>query len=95
MRTKINPNSFTVWLSRNDTYTWAHKTGAAWPCSMLSNKRVVASFDANGLYDFAVNGKGDDIDGNELSAIVADSMRDLLPAEHPAYFVAVGQFTND
>ena len=62
-----------LWLSANDTYNWAHKAGASWPCSFLSDKRLFVEYDSNGdLVDLAVNGKNADFDSNELSAIVAD-----------------------
>lgn len=94
MRTAIHSDSFTVWLSAQDTYDWAGKPMASWPCSTLANKRLVASFDTNGLYDLSVNGRdtSEDTDGNELSAMVSDFMANKLPKDHPCYFVAVGQF---
>lgn len=33
-----------------------------------------------------------DIAGDELSAWSSDCLRDVLPSDHPAYFVTVGQF---
>ena len=94
MRTLIHPQGFTVWLSARDTYDWAHKPGASWPCSTLSDKRLVAVFDSNGLCDLAVDGRDAayDIVAHEVSAMIADHMRDKLPADHACYFVAVGQF---
>jgi hypothetical protein len=70
---------YTLWLSANDTYNWAHKPGAAWPCSALSGKRFVACVDSNGLCDFIVNGRSDfdEVSGDELSACIADH----LPAD--------------
>ena len=40
MRVKTINGTIKLWLSVNDTYDWAHKPGAAWPCSKLSGKRV-------------------------------------------------------
>ena len=95
MRTSIHPDRFTRWLSARDTYDWAHEPHASWPCSTLSDKRVVAVFDSNGLCDFAVNGRdANDIDGTELSAMVADFMRAKLPSGHICRFVAVDQFAD-
>lgn len=92
MRVSINPWSVKVWLSARDTYEWAHKAGASWPCSQLSNRRVFAEFDRGGLVDFTINGKSRDCDANELNAITSDALRGRLPKDHPAYFVAVAQF---
>ena len=92
MRTHISENGFSLWLSANDTYNWAHKAEAAWPCSELSGHRVVVQFDSNGLCDLAIDGRDGDCDCTELSAIVADFMRGKLPKTHPCRFVAVDQF---
>lgn len=87
-------NGFTLKLSARDTYDWTWKPGAHWPCSTLANKRLVACFDTNGLCDLTVNGcyPSDEIDGHELSAIVADHAALKLDRDHPCWFVAVGQF---
>ena len=68
---KIKGNK--IWLSANDTYNWAHKPGASWPCSQLSGHRVFAEFADNGdLVDYTVDGRIKDVDANELNAILAD-----------------------
>jgi len=71
-----------LWISANETYLWAHKTGASWPCSQLSGKRLFAEFDRNGdLVDMAINGRsGVDIPADEFNAITTD----FLPEDHPA-----------
>lgn len=92
MKIQINPTSVNLWLSANDTDQWANRAGSHWPCSQLSESRVFASFDTNGLCDFTVDGKSADVDGNELSAICADHLVLMLPKTHPCYDVAVGQF---
>ncbi len=94
MRTRIDATSFTLWLSAQDTYDWKTKPGASWPCSTIDGRPVMVQFDSNGLLDFTVNSKNapDDIDGTELTAMVADFMATRLPRDHPAYFVAVEQF---
>ena len=68
--------SYTMWLSAHDTYQWAHKAGASWPCSQLSNHQAVICVDSNGLYDLTIDdGKGNqDIDGAELAACVSDHL---------------------
>lgn len=96
MRTKVTESEIALWASQDDTYRWARRTGSAWPCSTLSGKRLFAAFDSNGLVELAINGKdaGDDIDGWELSCLCSDLLKKSgkVPQEHPAYFVAVGQF---
>ena len=94
MQVQTTPSQVTIWLSARDTDGWAHKPGAAWPCSVLSGRRLVATLDSNGLCDLTVNGRDspDDLTGVELSAICADHLAGRLHADHPAYFVAVGQF---
>ena len=76
-RIKIHDNGVQVWLSANDTYEWAHRSGSAWPCSELSDHRVFAEFDDNGLLDMT---------------ITSDYISETLPKDHPVYFVTVGQF---
>ena len=76
MRKRIDDNGFTLWLSKNDTYDWAHRSGAAWPCSELSGKRCVIEFDDNGLCDFTVNGRdGADVPGDEGAKYNEQGMR--------------------
>jgi hypothetical protein len=88
MRKRIDDNGFTLWLSKNDTYDWAHRSGESWPCSDLSGKRCRIDFDSNGLCDFTVNGRdGADVPSDELSAIVADHIWSHLPDGHPGRFV--------
>ena len=92
MRIQIHETSVNLWLSANDTYNWAHKPQASWPCSQLSDNRVFAAFDRNGLCDFTLDGKSADVDATELSACCADYLQGKLPKEHPCYDVACGQF---
>jgi hypothetical protein len=93
MRTLIHPHGLTLWLSARDTYEWANRAGARWPCSELSGKRLVACFDRNGLCDIAINGKSDaDVSSTEFNAITSDFLRNKLPKDHPCYLVCVGQF---
>jgi hypothetical protein len=66
---------YTMQLSARDTYDWAHRSGAAWPCSTLSDHRVMVCVDSNGLCDFTLDGRTDgDVDGNELDACVSDHL---------------------
>lgn len=80
MKLEINETGFTVWLSRRDTYDWSE----SWPCSELSDNRMVAEFDAGGLVGLTVNGGyGCDVPGDELTAIVSDYVYSRLPEDHP------------
>ena len=90
----ITENGVNVWLSANDTHAWAHRSGASWPCSQLSGRRVFAGFDSNGLCDVAIDGgRGDqDCDSAEFNACVADHLAGKLPVDHRCYDVVVGQF---
>ena len=90
MRAKQHPNGATqLWLSARDTYDWAHRPRASWPCSTLSDKALYVEFEPNGdLVDIRVNGRylggNEDIDGHELSAITSDFLRERFGPEHPA-----------
>ena len=80
MKVQISNNNIKLWLSADDTYDWAHKSGAIWPCSKLAGKRLFAEFDENGLVDYRVNGRdGIDIPSDEFNAITSDSLRLKLP----------------
>lgn len=83
MRLKTLENTgFKVWVSANETYTWANRQGNSWPCSQLAGKRLFAEFDANGLCDLAVNGKEMDLWEGELLALLGDLVPPKLPAGH-------------
>lgn len=87
MKVQISNGNIRLWLSADDTYDWAHKTGAIWPCSKLAGKRLFAEFDANGLVDYRVNGRdGIDIPSDEFNAITSDFLRVKLPEDHPLLF---------
>lgn len=79
----VNPTSnrvtgYKLWLSARETYSWATRPGDAWPGSALRSNRLFVEVDRNGICEFAVNGRDDeDVDGNELEAIVTDH----LPAD--------------
>ena len=70
-RMRIKDNK--IWLSARDTYNWAHRPGANWPCSQLAGHRVFAEFADNGdLIDYAIDGRIKDVDTNEFNAIMGD-----------------------
>ena len=75
VRHLAKPMGYVMYLSANDTYAWAHKAGACWPCSRLSNHRAVISVDSNGLYDLTIDGRENAyIDADELQACVSDHL---------------------
>ena len=89
MRHKRDGYGTQLWLSANDTRTWASRPGAAWPCSTLAGKRVWVYYDGSGdLIDITVNGNGGravgDVDGAELDAITSDFLREQYGPDHPA-----------
>ena len=93
MKTQITKDHVKIWLSANETYNWAHRPNRRWPCSTLSNHKVFAEFDSNGLLDITIDGKSDfDCVDRELSAMCADFLCNKLPEDHPCFFVIVGQF---
>ena len=83
MRIMENCPGTKIWASPRDTYDWAHKCGAAWPCSTLSDKRLFIEQDSRGdLVDLVINGgKGSqEVDGHELNAFIED-VEDALREE--------------
>lgn len=73
MRIKRTNCGVQLWLSANDTYNWAHKSGASWPCSVLSDHRLYAEFDETGdLIDMAIDGKIKGCPADEFNAITSD-----------------------
>lgn len=95
MRISITPNTVKLWASARDTSEWANRPGARWPCSYLAGRRFFAEFDANGLLDMTIDGGrgAQDLPVEEFTACSADLLRGRVPGFHPAYFVAVGQFS--
>lgn len=75
MRIKAQPDNtgYIMWLSADDTYTWAHKPGAAWPGSVVSGWRLRVQVDSNGLCDYFVETNPTDISA-ELEAIIDDHL---------------------
>lgn len=74
-KTQQKCTGYILWLSAWDTYTWAHRSQAKWPCSRLSNHRAVISVDADGLYDLTIDGQDKrGVDSDELVACVSDHL---------------------
>jgi hypothetical protein len=61
-------------LSANDTWNWAHRPGALWFFSTLANRTVRLDVDGNGLCGLLVDGRGDNVNSDELSACVGDHL---------------------
>ena len=95
---KDSGEAFTIWISAVETADWAKGLygNGTWPCSLLADSRLRATFDIGGLLEYTVNGKDFgpryEIGASEFNACVSDFARKLLAKEHPCYFVAVGQF---
>lgn len=83
--TKTPDGGLKVWLSANDTYQWATRPGASWPCSALESKVVFAEFDGKGdLVDHNLVEKGlEDCSGDEFNACLTDHIASKYP-DHPA-----------
>lgn len=92
----VLPDGVAIHADENDTYNWARKPGACWPCSELSGKSVAATFDRSGLLYLRVSdderNEIEDVPSNEFNAFCADVCRKVLPKDHPCWFVIVGQF---
>lgn len=75
MRIEKSDHYTTLWLSANDTYNWAHRSGAKWPCSILSGYRLRAQFDEEqNLIDVTIDGQNRYCPADEFNAIVTDFM---------------------
>ena len=79
-RVTVYDDSVTVQLSAADTFRWANRPGASWPCSTLSLHAVWAQFDRGGLIDVRAP---KDMDGAEFDAIMQDATRGRIPSGHP------------
>lgn len=83
---------------------WSRRPGAHWPCSTLADlDSISVGFDSGGLVDLEQlptweedhetgECSGAEIDGSELSAWSSDVLGSVLPGDHPAWLVTVGQF---
>ena len=77
MRLEKSGQGYTeLWLSANDTYGWAHRQGAIWPCSELSGHRLYAQFSEHGdLIDMTIDGRSKDCSADEFNAITSDFLK--------------------
>jgi len=72
MRIQEHWGNTTIYLSERDTFDWAHKDGAAWPCSECSGHKLRIELERGDLIGFAIDGKDGDMNAAELSAIIND-----------------------
>lgn len=85
----VRPHGVTLRADNDALYEWAHRPGAAWPCSNLQDLgSLEAHFDAHGLVDTTA-----DIPADEFNAFTSDALAAVLTPEHPAHYVTVGQFS--
>lgn len=74
---------------------WIERWCRSWPCATLRGlERIEATFYREGLVGLAFQpAEPEWVDQHELSALLADALEGAgLPADHPCYYVAVGQF---
>lgn len=76
MECKRTKNGVKLWLSADDTYKWAHKADAKWPCSRLSGHSLFAEFDNDGdLIDVAISDGDSNCPSDEFNAITSDFLQ--------------------
>lgn len=98
MRYHDHGHSIELWLSAANTQAWALGLagGGCWPNSELKGRTVYANLDSSGLVELRIDGRhlGNrlHIEAAEVSACLADHLAPKLPADHPVWWVAVGQF---
>lgn len=92
---EVRPHGVTIEATGAQLYAWANRPGARWVCSHLEDlDSIRVNFDASGLVDFTASEASArwDLPADEFNAWSSDVLRDVLPADHPAYPVTVGQF---
>lgn len=73
MKIKKTKNTTQVWISSNETFKWARRPNAQWPCSTLADRRIFVELASNGdLVDIKINGKNpkNNIDSHELNSLL-------------------------
>lgn len=89
----VMPDHVAIAADNRQVYNWAHRPGACWPCSTLDDIDAIrVEFDSHGLLDLITPSGSGDIPADELNAWTSDVLREILPRDHPAYFVTVGQY---
>lgn len=96
----IRPHGVTITANGSQLYSWAYRAGLEWPCSYLADLADIrAHFDAHGLVD--LDSSSDEpmgereLPGDEFTAWSLEVLREVLPTDHPCYFVCVGQFRDE
>jgi hypothetical protein len=82
---------------------WANRPGHVWPCSELAHlDSLYAAFDQGGLTEVVeiidgieIYGEDSAVTADEFNAFTSDALSAVMPANHPAYFVNVGQHLAD
>lgn len=69
---KNNEHGYYLTFNENDTYKWANRYGAKWPCSYLQGKAGFVVVDENGLCDVSDSIALSPVD--ELNAFVYDML---------------------
>ena len=71
MQLHDNGAFYSACLDDSDTYRWANRPGALWPCSTLAGSSLFVQID-KGTGDLVDTDAGEDVDGHELSALIDD-----------------------
>lgn len=80
----------------HELHAWAGRHGARWPCSQLARlDRIVVAFDRDGLVSMETTPEVNNLAADELNAWSSDVLRELIPADHPVYYISVGQFDGE
>jgi hypothetical protein len=85
MKAHVTNDGFKLWLNASDTWNWAHGESER-PCSRAAGHSLFVEYDRHGLVDVSIGHRAtampNDIDNNELIAIVMDFMDHILPHGH-------------
>lgn len=78
MKIKKEGNIKRVWISSSETWRWANRINAKWPCSTLADKRIYMELDKHdNIVDIKINGRySSKIDGHELRSCINDLLKD-------------------
>lgn len=74
MKIKKTKNTTQIWISSNETFRWARRPNAQWPCSTLADRRVFVELASNNdIINIKINGKNSSIiDEHELRCCLND-----------------------
>lgn len=89
----VRPDQVAIRAGHDELHAWAKRPGSRWPCSQLVTlDRIAVVFDRNGLVALETKPEHEDLAADELNAWSSDVLRVVIPADHPVYFISVGQF---